>query len=63
MTDPAEPAPPPALDLKTAAALQAAYAERRRQWAAAVDRPYPGDEDGARDLRPPPGELDAEPDE
>jgi hypothetical protein len=38
---------------------QRAYAARRRAWAEAVGRPYKGDED----LRPPPGEVDAGPDE
>jgi hypothetical protein len=38
---------------------QQAYAASRRAWAEAVGRPY-GDES---DPRPPPGELDAEPDE
>ncbi len=34
---------------------QKAYARKRRAWAAAVGRPY----EDERDLRPPPGELDA----
>ena len=38
---------------------QRAYADHRRAWAEAVGRPYKGDEDP----RPPPGELDAGPDE
>ena len=38
---------------------QRAYAAHRRAWAEAVGRPYLGDDDS----RPPPGELDAEPDE
>ncbi|HEY2483203.1 MAG TPA: hypothetical protein VGI30_13555 [Caulobacteraceae bacterium] len=38
---------------------QRAYAAHRRTWAEAVGRPYKGDEDP----RPPPGELDAGPDE
>jgi hypothetical protein len=38
---------------------QRAYAAHRRAWAEAVGRPYKGDEDP----RPPPGELDAGPDE
>jgi hypothetical protein len=42
-----------------AARLQRAYAAHRRAWADAVGRPYKGDEDP----RPPPGELDAGPDE
>ncbi len=36
---------------------QAAYAAKRRAWAETVGRPYAGDP------RPPPGEVDAEPDE
>jgi len=39
--------------------LQKAYAKKRRLWAEAVGRPYVG----KPDLRPPPGELDAEADE
>jgi len=38
---------------------QKAYAAKRRAWAKAVGRPYKPDEDP----RPPPGELDAGPDE
>jgi hypothetical protein len=38
---------------------QAAYATSRRAWAEAVGRPY----DDKPDPRPPPGELDAAPDE
>lgn len=46
-------------DQKRAHRLQKAYAAKRRVWAEVVGRPY-GNEP---DLRPPPGELDAEPDE
>lgn len=46
-------------DEKRASRLQKAYAAKRRLWAETVGRPY-----GSQpDLRPPPGELDAEPDE
>ncbi|HEY1559300.1 MAG TPA: hypothetical protein VGF71_00255 [Caulobacteraceae bacterium] len=38
---------------------QQAYAAHRRAWAEAVGRPYVGDEDP----RPPPGEVDAGPEE
>ena len=38
---------------------QAAYAASRRAWAEAVGRPY----ENKRDLRPPPGEVDAAADE
>ena len=38
---------------------QAAYAASRRAWAEAVGRPY----ENRPDRRPPPGELDAAPDE
>ncbi len=38
---------------------QDAYAAKRRAWAQTVGRPYAD----AEDPRPPPGELDAEPDE
>ena len=44
---------------KAARKLQEAYAAKRRAWAKAVGRPYKPDEDP----RPPPGELDAGPDE
>ncbi len=46
-------------DMDGAQTLQKAYEASRRAWAMAVGRPYDGD----RDHRPPPGELDAEPDE
>jgi hypothetical protein len=39
--------------------LQKAYEASRKKWAKAVGRPYDGD----ADHRPPPGEVDAEPDE
>ena len=42
-----------------AEARQAAYAASRRAWANAVGRPYEDDPDP----RPPPGEVDAAPDE
>jgi len=62
--------PPPAVTAKRARRtkvvamaeaerLQAEYAATRRAWAEAVGRPYLKD----TDPRPPPGELDAEPDE
>ena len=42
-----------------AARRQAAYAASRRAWAEQAGRPY----EDEPDLRPPPGELDAEADE
>jgi hypothetical protein len=39
--------------------LQKAYEADRRAWGQAVGRPYDGDPD----LRPPPGELDADADD
>jgi hypothetical protein len=48
-----------AMSLKEAERRQRAYAAHRRAWAEAVGRPYTRDEDP----RPPPGELDAGPDE
>jgi hypothetical protein len=48
-----------AMSLKEAERRQRAYAQHRRAWAEAVGRPYTRDEDP----RPPPGELDVEPDE
>ncbi len=54
------PAPPKAPKiLRDAERRQAAYAAKRRAWAEAVGRPY----QDPRDLRPPPGEVDAAPDE
>jgi hypothetical protein len=47
------------LSAREAERRQRAYAAHRRVWAEAVGRPYLGDDD----LRPPPGELDAEADE
>jgi hypothetical protein len=47
------------LTLGQAKRLQQAYATSRRAWAETVGRPYSGD----TDPRPPPGELDAGPDE
>ncbi|HEY5071862.1 MAG TPA: hypothetical protein VII63_07490 [Caulobacteraceae bacterium] len=41
-----------------ASELQKAYAAKRKAWARAVGRPYTKN----HDPRPPPGELDAEPD-
>jgi hypothetical protein len=41
---------------KQALRRQKAYAAKRRAWADAVGRPYAAEPD----LRPPPGELDAE---
>jgi hypothetical protein len=46
-------------EVKRSQRRQKAYAASRRAWAQAVGRPYEAD----RDPRPPPGELDAEPDE
>ncbi len=40
-----------------AEALQRAYAAKRRAWARAVGRPY----GRKRDPRPPPGEIEAQP--
>ncbi|HEY5288948.1 MAG TPA: hypothetical protein VIJ59_02825 [Caulobacteraceae bacterium] len=51
--------PPSPLSVKQAERRQKSYADHRRDWAEAVGRPYLGDEDP----RPPPGELDAGPDE
>jgi hypothetical protein len=45
--------------IEQAQARQRAYAAKRRAWAKAVGRPYAKIEDH----RPPPGELDAGPDE
>ncbi len=63
MTPPGDPEPDigPAPDpvVARAADLQAAYAASRRDWAERVGRPYQDDPD----RRPPPGALDAEPDE
>ncbi len=56
---PASDAGPRAMTPETARARQDAYAAHRRAWAKAVGRPYTPDEDP----RPPPGELDAGPDE
>jgi hypothetical protein len=44
---------------EAAARLQKAYAAKRRAWAKLVGRPYERD----KDPRPPPGELDASPEE
>ena len=52
----ARPAPIPP---KEAERRQRAYAAQRRAWADAVGRPYVGGDD----LRPPPGEVDAGPEE
>ena len=49
----------PPLPVAEAERRQRAYAASRRAWAEAVGRPYKGDDD----LRPPPGEVDAGPDE
>jgi hypothetical protein len=54
-TAPVEPA---ALE-RRARRLQKAYAAKRRAWAEAVGRPYLSEPD----VRPPPGELDAEAEE
>jgi hypothetical protein len=48
-----------AMSLAEAERRQRAYAAHRRAWAEAVGRPYTRDEDP----RPPPGEVDAGPDE
>jgi hypothetical protein len=53
------PAAKAALDLDAAQKLQRAYAAKRRAWAKAVGRPYQRD----NDPRPPPGEVDAGPEE
>ncbi len=47
------------MSVAEAARRQKAYAAHRRDWAEAVGRPYRGDEDP----RPPPGEVDASPEE
>ncbi len=44
---------------EAAAKLQKAYAMKRRAWAKLAGRPYARD----KDPRPPPGELDAGPEE
>ncbi len=56
------PGPRPSLPMSEGEARkrQKAYAAHRRDWAEAVGRPY-GKTDA--DPRPPPGELDAGPDE
>jgi hypothetical protein len=46
-------------NLESAAKLQKAYAMKRRAWAKVLGRPYERD----KDPRPPPGELDASPEE
>jgi hypothetical protein len=46
-----------AMTPKQAQERQKAYAAERRAWARAVGRPYPK----RRDPRPPPGEIDGEP--
>jgi hypothetical protein len=51
-----EPQSPFADTIRRASRRQKAYAAQRKAWAEAVGRPYAGDPD----LRPPPGELDAE---
>ena len=53
------PSPKVAATMALAQERQKAYAARRRVWAKAVGRPYVRDPDP----RPPPGELDAGPDE
>ena len=67
MASPTDITAPPPVDEQTARRLQKRYASRRRRWALVVGRPYPQDrpdlEPGDHDLRPPPGEIDAEPDE
>ncbi len=50
---------PPAQGVAEAERRQKAYAESRKAWAERVGRPY----QDALDVRHPPGELDAEPDE
>lgn len=50
---------PPAISPTEAEVRQAAYAAKRRAWAENVGRPYAD----AEDPRPPPGELNAAPDE
>jgi len=53
------PAPAATEIMAQAIERQKAYAARRRVWAKAVGRPYTRD----KDVRPPPGELDAAADE
>jgi hypothetical protein len=48
-----------AMTTETAAKLQKAYGAKRRAWAKLLGRPYERD----KDPRPPPGELDASPEE
>jgi len=48
-----------AMTPEAATKLQKAYVAKRRAWAKAVGRPYERD----KDPRPPPGELDAGPEE
>jgi hypothetical protein len=48
-----------AISPDAAAKLQKAYVAKRRAWAKTVGRPYERD----KDPRPPPGELDAGPEE
>ncbi|MGH7025623.1 MAG: hypothetical protein ACREEB_18835 [Caulobacteraceae bacterium] len=50
---------PPPMPPEEARRRQKAYAAHRRAWAEAVGRPYKSDEDP----RPPPGEVDAGPEE
>jgi hypothetical protein len=50
---------PSAISTAEAESRQAAYAAKRRAWAEQVGRPY----NEEPDLRPPPGELDADADE
>ncbi len=53
------PSPAIATGMALAEKRQRTYAASRRAWAKAVGRPYTRD----NDPRPPPGELDAGPDE
>jgi hypothetical protein len=57
---PSPSAEPAALTAKEALKRQRAYVARRRAWARAVGRPYTRRD---RDPRPPPGELDAGPED
>jgi len=57
--DPEAPPMTPILTPEESRRRQEAYAAKRRAWAEAVGRPYTRE----NDPRPPPGELDAGPDE
>jgi hypothetical protein len=59
MMNGSEPLKPAQMSPAEARRRQQDYAAHRRVWAEAVGRPYAGDEDS----RPPPGEVDAGPEE